>query len=200
MLAATWMGDDLVDGESNLKPFRERVAPTLDLLGPASYTFLQASSDALVPHGRRSFSQTGFIADLTEEILDVLLALCEQFPTKHSVVELDPLGGAVSRVPEAATAAAGFRDAGWFYNAGATAPEPSADETCRRWVLATDAALTPLRLPGRYINYILQNDEATVREAYGDQKYARLQEIKARYDPNGVFTRDPERGHGAAAV
>jgi hypothetical protein len=49
-------------------------------------------------------------------------------------------------------------------------------------------ALEPHRAAGVYVNF-LDVDEGTarVREAYGDETYQRLTEVKAKYDPENAF-------------
>jgi hypothetical protein len=48
-------------------------------------------------------------------------------------------------------------------------------------------ALQPHRA-GVYVNFLdADDDTARVHEAYGDNTYRRLAEIKARYDPDNVF-------------
>ena len=39
---------------------------------------------------------------------------------------------------------------------------------------------------GTYINVLVEQDDARVRETYGP-KFDRLQRIKAKYDPDNVF-------------
>ena len=39
---------------------------------------------------------------------------------------------------------------------------------------------------GSYVNFMTEREEDRVRSAYG-AKYARLQQIKAAYDPDNVF-------------
>ena len=55
------------------------------------------------------------------------------------------------------------------------------------WARAFLDALEPHRA-GVYVNF-LDSDDGTsrVREAYGDDTYLRLAEVKAKYDPENVF-------------
>jgi hypothetical protein len=93
-------------------------------------------------------------------------------------------GGAMARVPEDATAFHG-RGAGHEFNIlGCTASEVGFDEEVD-WVRQFSAALEPHRT-GVYVNFLMEEGDARVRQAYGD-KYERLQALKRRYDPDNVL-------------
>jgi hypothetical protein len=187
MMPVTWAGEDFEEGERQIAPFRQKVPPTLDMVGPLPYTLLQSASDVLAPHGRRGCSLPGYLADLSDDIMEIAIDLVERFPTDSSVLEFSQLGGAVARVPADATASAAFRDAGFFYIAGANSWDEADDEACEQWVRAADAALGRFRLPGRYFNFLSYDDEDNLHEALGEQTAARVAEINAKYDPDGVF-------------
>jgi FAD/FMN-containing dehydrogenase len=193
MLIITWMGDDHDEGARYIAPFREKVAPTLDLLGPFPYTLLQAGADVLAPPGRRVYSWPGFLPDLTEEIVDISLAHMEKKTSPLALIELNKMGGAIARVPADETAVPTFRDAPWFYIVGTTWTDPTEDEKHIAWVNEGDAALAPFRNPGRYTNFVPEDDDESIRDAFGEKTYARLAEIKAKYDPDGVFSLNPNR-------
>jgi hypothetical protein len=40
---------------------------------------------------------------------------------------------------------------------------------------------------GEYVNFMNEYEEDRVRSAYGAEKYARLAEIKSKYDPSNLF-------------
>jgi FAD/FMN-containing dehydrogenase len=197
MMPVTWVGEDFEEGERALAPFRERVPPALNMVMPMPYTLLQSSSDVLAPHGRRGCSIPGYLDDLSEEIIDIAIDLVEKFPTDASVLEFSQLGGAVARVPADATASSAFRDAGFFYIAGANSWDEADDQASEEWVRAADAAFEPFRLPGRYLNFLSSDDDANLREAIGEPTSTRLAEVKARYDPENLFAHNPN-GFGAS--
>jgi FAD/FMN-containing dehydrogenase len=200
MMPVTWLGEDAAEGERVIAPFRERVPPALDMVGPIPYTLLQSASDVLAPHGRRGSSLTGYLAELDDELIDIAIDLAERFPTDASVLEFSQMGGAVNRVPADATAASAFRDAGFFYIAGANSWDEADDEPGEQWVREADAALATFRLPGRYINFLTYDDDASLPEAIGEQTFSRLAEVKAKYDPQGLFAHNPNgRRQGAPA-
>jgi hypothetical protein len=197
-MTASWVGEDLEEGERQIAPFREKVPPALDLLGQFPYTFLQAASDPLAPRGRRTTAtMSGFLDDLTDEIMDAAIAQAERFPSPFSFIEFTQMGGEVARVPADETAASAFRDAGFLYITGANCIDEADVAACREWTFEADAALQAFRRPGRYINFLSEDDDDDIREAFGERTFGRLAEVKAKYDPDDVFSYNPSRRSAA---
>ncbi len=49
-------------------------------------------------------------------------------------------------------------------------------------------SIRPFSMGGVYVNFLSEDDgENRVREAYGEEKYARLVDIKNKYDPENLF-------------
>jgi hypothetical protein len=70
--------------------------------------------------------------------------------------------------------------ASWF--------EPERDTANRGWVRAFTDAMGPWSRPAGFPNFIAEaGDPAGVRGAYGAERYARLVEVKDRWDPENVF-------------
>jgi FAD/FMN-containing dehydrogenase len=95
------------------------------------------------------------------------------------------MGGAVARVGENETAFSG-RGAGFTYNIGGCTESAEGFEREREWVRTFWSALAPYRT-GVYVNFLGDEGQARVRESYGAEKYARLQELKRRHDPDNFF-------------
>ena len=65
--------------------------------------------------------------------------------------------------------------------------EPADAERSMAWVRQTFAAMRPFLAPGRYVNYLDDEESGDpVAAAYGSN-LARLQQLKARYDPENFF-------------
>ena len=70
------------------------------------------------------------------------------------------------------------------------APDAGAQSVERAWVRGFFDALAPHAMGmGAYVNGMGSDDAHRVPSAYGS-KYARLQRIKAAYDPDNVFHRN----------
>jgi FAD/FMN-containing dehydrogenase len=102
-------------------------------------------------------------------------------------VVLQPLGGAVARVPAEATAFR-HRDAAHYLAVNTIAPPEDSGAEQAAWAetvagsLPTGTILRPgLPALGR------DEPEQRVRAAYGDAAYTRLAAVKQAYDPGNVF-------------
>jgi FAD/FMN-containing dehydrogenase len=178
--------------ERAVRPLREFGTPLLDLVGPTNYVDHQRSLDDSVPHGWHYAWKATNLDGLTDEVIDVLADHVYDATSPRSYAAMFHLGGAVARVPRGATAYP-FRDvdhnividAAWL---------PTQDDTVgaveTAWARELLEALPPSRA-GVYVNFLDADDEqARVREAYGDDTYGRLAAVKARYDPENVFHRN----------
>jgi hypothetical protein len=99
------------------------------------------------------------------------------------------MGGAVSRIPQYATAYAGRDVAHNIVIEGVWLPEESGQHATAEtaWARGFLDALEPHRM-GVYVNFLDSDDDSSrVREAYGERIYPRLAEVKATYDPDNAF-------------
>jgi FAD/FMN-containing dehydrogenase len=100
-------------------------------------------------------------------------------------VHLHQLGGAMSRVPADATAY-GHRGAGFLLNAVGIWPDPAETERNTAWVRGLASAVEPYAR-GAYVNFMGEEGADRVRAAYEPDAFARLQALKAEYDPTNFF-------------
>jgi len=108
-------------------------------------------------------------------------------PSPLTVVVLDQLGGAISRVGPNETA---FPHRAWPYNLliSSAWADPAESERNIRWTREFYAAMEPQLARAIYVNYMYLDDESEqrAREVYG-QNSERLAELKAKYDPTNLF-------------
>ncbi len=177
------------DGERAVRVLREFGTPLVDLVGPTLYVDHQCALDDTVPHGWHYYWKATDLTGLSDEVIDIVAEHAYRAASPRSYATMFHLGGAVARVPRDATAYPGrdvehniIIDAAWL---------PEQDDTVgaaeTAWARAFLAALQPHRA-GVYVNFLDSDDDAgRVREAYGDDTYWRLAEVKAKYDPENVF-------------
>jgi FAD/FMN-containing dehydrogenase len=172
--------------ERDLAPLRAFGKPLEDGIGPISYCDINAMLDAGLPRGARNYWRANFSRNLSDEVIAGLVAAFHGMPSPMSVMLVEHLHGAVSRVDATATAFAHRADGYNLLTLGQwLAPDDDAPNIA--WVREAHAALEPLVDAGVYSNYMGEDEsEARVRAAYG-VNFERLQKIKTRYDPDNVF-------------
>jgi FAD/FMN-containing dehydrogenase len=105
-----------------------------------------------------------------------------------AAVLLDSLGGAVSRVAASDTAFVhrnAFAIAQLYGSWDAAAPVGVVDATTA-WLRQLHATVRPLIGRGAYVNYA-DADLTDWEDAYWGTNYARLRQVKAKYDPDRLF-------------
>jgi FAD/FMN-containing dehydrogenase len=171
-----------------IEPVREATTPLVELVTPIPYTGLQQMFNASAPWGILAYEKAVYLDELNDAAIEVIL---EQQPKKAFPLSFLPiltLGGAYSRAVDDATAFGGSRSHTYIVNIAAAAPTQALYEAERAWVRTFWSALVPHAAGvGSYVNFMTEPDEDRLRAAYGPQKYARLAEIKARYDPDNLF-------------
>jgi FAD/FMN-containing dehydrogenase len=109
-------------------------------------------------------------------------------PGPFSILLLEAITGQARREPDGG-AAFGQRAAAWNVSALGIWEDPAADDAHTGWVRGFVDRIRPGSLTGAgYGNYSSADESAErIRAAYGEERFARLQRIKARYDPENVF-------------
>ena len=180
-LLGCWCGD-LDEGAAAVQPMRE-LAPTVDLFGPMPYPALQSMLDAGAPFGLRNYFRTGFLDDLGDPVIDVLVEHGVAMPSPMSQIHVHQMGGAVARGESAFT----NRDAAFTYNLISTWIEPGEDDVHTAANRAVATALAPLSAGGAYVNFLASTDADAARSAYGPDIYERLAQVKRELDPDNLF-------------
>jgi FAD/FMN-containing dehydrogenase len=183
VVAATGPRDE---AEQALRPLRAFGPPVADQVAPLPYPALQQMLDAGFPAGLPVYWRSHFLTGLGDAALDTIVAGFGRVTSPLSAVLLEHLGGAVARVDRGATAF-DHRDAAYNLAIIARWPDPAGAEAGIAWTRQLWDAMTPYAR-GVYVNYLGVGETADrVRAAYGDAKYARLVELKNRYDPTNLF-------------
>ena len=107
-------------------------------------------------------------------------------PSPQCEIFIAHLGGAVNRVPVAATAYP-HRNVNFVVNVHTRWNTPLEDERCIGWARGLYDAAAPFATGGVYVNFMPGDETARVRSgAYGGN-FDRLATIKAQYDPGNLF-------------
>jgi FAD/FMN-containing dehydrogenase len=137
------------------------------------------------PPGRLNYWKANFVDHLSDELIEILIEAISRVPSPYSMIALEPMGGAVARVSDTATAFEHRRHAysllilsGWVSDAETEANVAWARQL---WELTR-----PLSSDAVYVNYLGTEGDERVRQAYG-VNHARLSQLKRKYDPDNLF-------------
>jgi FAD/FMN-containing dehydrogenase len=177
------------EGERVLRPLTELGSPILSAIVPTPYATIQRSFDLAVPAHQRYYWKTAYLSELPDDAIDAFISACEPVPGPLYSAYFETVGGAVNRVESTATAFP-HRDAPFNLGIGSGWTDAAEDEAGIGWARGIAQALTPYATGGMYVNYLGPDDIDRHRASYG-ANLDRLMEIKARYDPDGVFSGVP---------
>jgi FAD/FMN-containing dehydrogenase len=179
-----WAGN-VGAGEKALAPFRALAPALVDTLRLMQYGELFLPEEDFRPliTSRSNFADNIGITE-AETILDKLTAS----EAITSIVQLRVLGGAIGRVSSDATAYA-HRQRRVLVNVVAMYVDSEEGDKHRGWVEALSLRLHQGE-PGVNLNFLGDEGPDRVREAYPGPTWDRLREVKRKYDPNNLFSRN----------
>ncbi len=137
---------------------------------------------------RSVVATTALSSDAIAALVQGIGAVLGRSDVGSAAVLLDSLGGAVSRVAASDTAFIhrnAFAIAQLYGSWDPAAPAAVADSTTA-WLRQLHATVRPLVGPGAYVNYA-DPELSDWENAYWGGNYARLRQIKAKYDGDRVF-------------
>jgi FAD/FMN-containing dehydrogenase len=186
MAVITWCySGDLNKAEDVFKPIRAVAPPAIDFAGPIPMPALQSMFDGLYSPGLQWYWNADFFTELSDNVIDLHIQHASQLPTVHSTMHLYPINGAAHRVGQTDTAWS-FREANFAQVIVGVDPDPANNERMIQWSKDYWSALHPHSAGGAYVNMIMEEGQDRIRAAYRDN-YARLAQIKTKYDPNNFF-------------
>ena len=183
IVSVAYFGDP-DEGYEAIQPLVDGPAPLADGLRPMYYAELQEIFGRM-PFGLRNYWSGRFLRELPDELIDLTAA---RFADRdvHGTVLFEPLFGAAVRVPPEATAFAG-REAAYNATYVNSWLDPGEDELKIEIARSYSSQLAPWAIGGGYINYASESAGDGLETEYGAQRFARLREIKRRYDPDNRF-------------
>jgi FAD/FMN-containing dehydrogenase len=179
-----WIGP-LEEGEKFIRPMREFGSPMLDLCTPKPFLALQSMFDPSFPAGQWYYFRSANLATLTNEVIDVIADRAQRMTSKLTAFPIFHLGGAIRRVPEDETPFSG-RGAGHTININATTATEAGFAEEREWSRSFWNALLPYQTDV-YVNFLMEEGEERIKQAYGADRYAKLKGLKRKYDPSNFF-------------
>ena len=170
-------------GERAVAPFRALATPIADMVKPMPYPEIYMADEP--DYHPTAEARTMFVDRIDRDAAEMIVGRLAGSDASLRVAQLRVLGGAMARVPADATAFA-HRSSRIMVNVAAFYDGP-ADRPARKvWVEEFAAALLQDD-SGAYVNFLADEGEARVRQAYPGATWDRLAAIKARYDPTNLF-------------
>jgi FAD/FMN-containing dehydrogenase len=187
IVQVVYSGEDLAEGERLLAPLRSFGPPPVDLIAARSYAETYMMLTPPIPPGASWFDTSYTLERPSDAALDELFATAMDRPTPMTQVVIHQVHGAAARVAPDATAFALRSEHYAIANIGMWMGVGGEAETT--WAWRAKARMAPYASTGVYVNFIGEEGEQAVRDAYKDN-YARLAAIKAQYDPDNIFRRN----------
>lgn len=172
------------EAEPFLQKARDVAEPLFEFVSEMPYPMLQTMFDGLYPEGLQWYWKGDFVHELSDEAIANHLDFAE-VPTTHSTMHMYPVNGAVHKYSREATAWH-HRDANWSMVIAGVSPDPSDKELISNWARNYWEAVHPYSAGAAYINFMMEEGEDRIQATYGDN-YERLQQVKAKYDPDNFF-------------
>ncbi len=176
----------LEEGERALRPLKEFGSPVMDALGPIPYSQLNGMLDAGYPKGALNYWKSSFLQELSDDTIDALIECFSACPSPLGQMLLEHFHGAATRVGVTETA---FPHRADGYNLLVLSQwlAPAETDRCTAWARTTYGQMEPFVGPGRYVNYLGDDEPGDPAIAAYGPNYKRLQEIKTKYDPTNFF-------------
>jgi FAD/FMN-containing dehydrogenase len=170
-------------GERAVAPFRALAEPIVDKVKEMPYSGMYEpaeESPPIVATGR-----TNFVDSLDGGSAEAIVEQVQASKALMAVAHLRVLGGAMARVPDEATAFA-HRRRRYMVAVAAIHERPEESADYEPWVEGLMSELDEGN-GAPYVNFMGDEGEQRVRDAYPGSTWERLAAIKARYDPDNLF-------------
>jgi len=176
----------LAEAEAALQPIKKFGTPILDSIGPTSYEETNKMLDAGFPRGALNYWKSNFMSELSDQAIDTLISQFASCPSPMSGLLLEHIHGAATRIGVSETAFPHRRE-GYNFLVVSEWLDPADNARNIAWARESYDVMRPSFTPGRYVNYLGDDDgEDAVAAAYGPN-YQRLRTLKAKYDPTNLF-------------
>lgn len=177
---------DVESARRDLAPLLEFGPPAVSMVQPMPYVAVQQLLDPANPKGLHNYWSGDFITALPDEAIDTLVGIATQPVSPLTQVIVLAGGGALARVPANASAL-GERDAPFNIHYLSMWADPAETDTNIAYTKRLSGALKPWTTGHVYLNFIGDEGQGRVEAAFGAEKYARLQQLKAKWDPQNLF-------------
>ncbi len=176
---------DLAEGERVVAPLRSLGTPIADIISPMPYPAMFVMTEEASILGRQHTVRSLFMRTLSDDAIHTMVREAAAVVSPETLVQVRVLGGAMSRVPANATAFA-HRDKQAMVLIASSVPVSADGELSRARAERVWQAMRPYA-DGVYVNFLADEGDRRIHEAYPPATYARLAALKKLYDPTNMF-------------
>ena len=173
------------EAEKLLAPFRKVGKMAMYGLQSMPYPTLQTLFDGIYPPGHQWYWRADFVKEINDKAVELHVKNGNKLPTPGSTMHLYPIDGAASRGSNKDTPWA-YRDGKWAEVIVGVDPDPAKAKIIKDWSISYWEDLHPYSMGGAYVNFMMDEGQERVQATYRDN-YARLAQLKKKYDPNNFF-------------
>jgi Berberine and berberine like len=173
---------EVEEGERAIAPFRALATPLADTVGQKPYPQMYEPAET---GPDEEVARSLFIDTVDKGVAEKIVEHLRASTAPLAVAQIRVLGGAMARVSADATAFA-HRERRIMVALGAVYERTEETAMHEEWV-GTFAAALRQGDGGVYVNFLGDEGEARIREAYPRATFERLAEIKGRYDSTNLF-------------
>lgn len=184
IMALICYAGDAESGQRAIAPLRALATPLADMVRQMPYPEIYGPEETEEYHPV-AVARTLFMDRVDRDVAATIIEHIKASTAQMAVTQLRVLGGAMARVPADATAFAHRKSR--IIAVVAAICDPADDKAIHEaWVDRFAAALLQGD-HGAYVNFVGDEGDARIHDAYPDSTWKRLAEIKGRYDPTNLF-------------
>ncbi len=173
-------------GDAAIAPLRALGKPVAEHVGPMPLTGWQQAFDPLLAPGARNYWKSHDFKELGDGAINAIVDAIGRLPGPECEVFIGHLGGAINRVPVAATAYP-HRDIQFVMNVHTRWRDAAQDKPCIAWARGLFDATAPFATGGVYVNFMPDDERGRVQTGAYGPNFARLASLKKKYDPRNLF-------------
>lgn len=176
----------LAEGAQVVAPIKAFGTPVGDVVQKRSYVSQQSLLDATQPKGRRYYWKSEYLRGFEPDLFGRVIEHARGLTSPHSAILIFPLDGATNELPEGHSAV-GNRDAAAVINIASAWDDAEDDAVNIEWARSAWRAIRGFSTGGTYVNFLTEEEGLDRVHASYRTNYARLAEVKAKWDSANLF-------------
>jgi FAD/FMN-containing dehydrogenase len=177
---------DMEKGRKAIAPLQALAKPIADVTGPHPFAGWQTAFDPLLAPGARNYWKSHDFVELSDGAIDLVIDYASRLPSPECEIFIGQLGGAINRVAANATAYP-HRDVNFVMNVHTRWSNAADDKACIAWARELFDKMAKYATGGVYVNFMPEDEAQRVQAGAYGPNYARLAQVKAKYDPGNLF-------------